>query len=284
MVEHRTLRWTNPLRFNDPFDTQTRITATNVDGERFAHAFVARYREIVFNDELPSYFRADNELHQIAALMRKAGVEDKHEAVKRFGGGARELIGGLDQHLTKFSAEIADFLQHGLVMCLTEDINNVVMWSHYAEEHKGVGFKFRVLEELDHPFLGARNVNYSRDYISMGTAEEIADHLFGVSPIDMVALCWKLVYLKHENWAYEREWRCYIPLLDRDAPADFTDFMQDARLFESVYLGCCMSDNEVQEFVELVRHHLPATPVYKARRSTANFDLQFEPIYTPEAT
>jgi len=281
MIEQKTLRWTSPLSFNDPFDTQTRIVATNLGAERFAHAFAERYREIVFNDELPAYFKADNELHRTAALMRKASGDDKHKAIKRFGGYALEMTENLDQHLAKYSGEVSSHLQHGQVICLTEDINNVVMWSHYAEDHKGVGFKFRVLDELDHPFLLARKVNYSRDYINMGTPDEIADHLFGVSVIDMVALSWELVYLKHENWAYEREWRCYWPLLDRDAPAGFTDRRQDARLFDSVYLGCSMSDNEAQKFVELVRHHLPATPVLKARKSTTNFDLQFDLIYTP---
>lgn len=281
MIEHRTLRWTNPLRFNDPFDTQTRIVAMNLDAERFAHAFAKRYREIVLNDELPTYFKTDKELHRVAALMRKASDDEKHKAVERFGGYALEMAGNLDQHLARFSAEISAHLQYGLTICLTEDINNVVMWSHYAEDHRGVGFKFRVLDELDHPFIAARKVNYSRDYISMGAAENIADHLFDVGTIDMAALCWDLVYLKHEDWGYEREWRCYLPLLDRDAPAGFMDYRQDPRLFESVYLGCCMPDNEAQEFVELVRRHLPATTVLKARKSTANFDLQFEPIYTP---
>jgi hypothetical protein len=283
MIEHKTLRWTNPLRFNDPFDTQTRIVATNAGDERFVHAFTERYREILFSEVLPAYFKSDNELHRIAALVRNAPDDAKHKAVERFRRGAPEMGENLDPILAKFSAEISSHLQHGQVFCLTEDINNVVMWSHYAEDHKGVGFKLRVLEELDHPFLVARKVNYSRDYINMGTAEDIADHLFAVKTIDMVALCWEMVILKHRDWEYEREWRCYWPLLDRDVPAGFTDYRQDARLFESIYLGCCMPDNEAQEFVQLVRHHLPATPVFKVRKSTANFDLQFDVIYSPES-
>ena len=281
MIEHKTLRWTSPLGFNDPFDTQTRIVATNGGDERFVQAFTERYREILFGEVLPAYFKSDNELHRIAAVVRNEPDGAKHEAVERFRRGALAIGENLDPILAKFSAEISSHLQHGQVFCLTEDINNVVMWSHYAEDHKGVGFKFRVLDELDHPFRVARKVNYSRHYVNMGSAQEIADHLFEVRTIDMVALCWELVHLKHADWAYEREWRCYWPLLDRDAPAGFTDYVQDASLFEAVYLGCCMSDGDAQDLVELVRHHLPATSVLKARKSTENFDLQFEPIYSP---
>src|SRR3546814_10709392 len=81
----------------------------------------------------------------------------------------------LSTSLEKFSDELAAHMQHGRTFCLTENINNVVLWSHYAEAHKGVGFKLRVLDDLVHPFLLAKPVTYSDAYFCVGDSVQMAE-------------------------------------------------------------------------------------------------------------
>ena len=54
IIEHRTIRWRTPLQFNDPFDTQTRLTA-NVDPDKYADRFMQRLDELAFAPDVPPY-------------------------------------------------------------------------------------------------------------------------------------------------------------------------------------------------------------------------------------
>jgi Protein of unknown function (DUF2971) len=278
MIEHRTIRWRTPLQFNDPFDTQTRLTAS-VDNEVYADRFVQRLGELAFSPEIPSYYDSASELHLAAMLMRRTTPADKRdEALAFMRDGALESARALTESLGGMSDGLAAHLQHGRAFCMTEKINNVVMWSHYAEEHRGVGFKFRVLDDIDHPFCIAKPVAYSDDYICIGNSIQMADHFSRAVPIDLAELAWQLVYLKHSDWRYENEWRCYWPLLDEPVGVGYIDPVQDPRLFEAVYLGCNMDEGDREEIVDHVRRHLPATEVYQARKSRFSFDLTFDRI------
>lgn len=275
VIERRSLRWRTPLQFNDPFDTQTRLTAA-VDPDEFADRFVSRVAELAFSAPRPAYFDGANKLHVMATVMGRITDEaKKKEALAVLRNSALETARTMSQSLGEFSKEVAAHMQHGRTFCMTEDINNVVMWSHYAEEHRGVGFKLRVLEDIDHPFLIAKPVEYSDEYVKVGNAIELADHFTKAHPIDLVELCWKLVYLKHIDWKYEREWRCYWPLLREPPGTGYSDYVQDPRLFEAIYLGCCMPDATAEEVIDLTRRHLPATRIFRGKKSETTFDLEF---------
>ncbi|CAN7353017.1 DUF2971 domain-containing protein [Pseudoxanthomonas sp. LjRoot143] len=278
MIKHRTIRWRTPLQFNDPFDTQTRLTA-NVDPDRFADRFVQRLGELAFSPEVPEFYDPYSTLHRLAMQTRaNTPIERRDEFLAFLRPGAIQAAHTLSETLATMSDDIAAHMQHGRTFCLTEKINNVVMWSHYAEEHKGVGFKFRVLDDIDHPFRIAKPVTYSDDYVCIGDSVQMADHFTRAAPINLTELAWKLVYVKHSDWSYEKEWRCYWPLLNEPVGTGYIDPVQDPRLFEAIYLGCNMGENDADEIVQLARLHLPDTEIFKARKSRTSFDLVFDRI------
>ena len=279
MIEHRTLKWSAPTLFNDPFDVQTRIVS-GINCDRFSDRFTELYASIVNGEHLPDYFDAARDIHRFAHYVRTNFNEhQQREAIASFRDAAWETGSHADEHLAKFSNDISANLQHGRVFCMAEEINNVVMWSHYAQEHRGVGFKFRVLDEIDHIFLAAQPIKYVDSYVNLADSEGFADHLFGVKEMDLLSLCWDLVYVKHKDWSYEREWRCYKPLLDEPAGDGLEFWNCTPELFEAVYLGCCMSEDNATQIVGLVKQHLPQTEVFRARKSTRSFDLEFDRVY-----
>lgn len=106
------------------------------------------------------------------------------------------------------------------------------MWSHYAEEHRGVVFKLRCIDEIDNTLLAARKVSYTDSFIAFPSAEHYAKHLTDERPIDLVPLCWNIAFTKHIDCAYEREWRVHIALL-REPPGDgYATYPENARIFE----------------------------------------------------
>src|SRR3546814_14189522 len=82
IIEHRTIRWRTPLQFNDPFDTQTRLTA-NVDPDKYVDRFMQRLDELAFASDVPPYYDPDNSLTQAAMVMRNTtALQQRREALE----------------------------------------------------------------------------------------------------------------------------------------------------------------------------------------------------------
>ncbi|EBA16230.1 hypothetical protein RSK20926_20930 [Roseobacter sp. SK209-2-6] len=116
--------------------------------------------------------------------------------------------------------------EHGLV-CLSRTWKSPIMWSHYADKHKGVCFAFDVNAEESF------NVTYSSERFYPGiTNENFFQH---VSENRME----ELFGTKSIEWAYEQEVRLMVPLEGKEPDCDgnfFFGFGGDLCLRE-VYLG-----------------------------------------------
>jgi Protein of unknown function (DUF2971) len=78
------------------------------------------------------------------------------------------------------------------VFCLSSKADSVVMWSHYADKHRGVCLEFRTKEE---EFSGAYRVEYSERYPSFNLADDSLAH--NLLPL----------VTKSAAWSYEHEYR-----------------------------------------------------------------------------
>lgn len=150
------------------------------------------------------------------------------------------------------------------------------MWSHYADQHRGVAFQLGCIDALDNRLLAAKRVEYTDKFIAFPSAEEYAHHLTGERPIDMVALVWKIAFTKHSDWAYEREWRVHIPLLHEKPELTLSLYDEPPEVFQALYLGCRMQRPEVQATVEVVRRCFPNMKIYRAKQSRMKYALDFE--------
>ncbi len=94
------------------------------------------------------------------------------------------------------------------ILCLTEDPLNILMWSHYAQNHTGICIGFDTGEL---PFSGAQQVIYS---------EERPKAEFDS---DSETLIERVLLTKSQHWKYEREWR----ILKRTIEADELSFYHE---------------------------------------------------------
>lgn len=99
---------------------------------------------------------------------------------------------------------------HGIVS-LTETHDNLLMWSHYAENHKGLVVELDIDENLPFELFNSYiaessdavfdKVNYRKkrsykDSISAASIRDISNHYY---------------LTKSDEWIYEKEWRYIIP-------------------------------------------------------------------------
>ena len=277
VIESKAFRWSSPEKFNDPFDHHVGFTM-DIAPETFAAFLLSSIERIVFSDTEPvapgeSVFAALTQRFrpirhrlpkdEFLADMRDACIESARRLTSQFG---------------IFNKEIYRHLIHSRVFCVCEELDNVVMWSHYADEHRGVAFQLGCIPELDNPLLIAQQVTYSESLVPFPDPNAYAKHLTGEAPIDLMPLVWQVAFTKHKNWAYEKEWRIHLPLI-REAVGDgYSIEREHPQVFQSLYLGCRMANAEATRIASLVKQHLPQMSIYQARKSSSRFGLEFEQL------
>ncbi len=111
------------------------------------------------------------------------------------------------KHITKLSEEeilslwktdhiLAEFdvLNNSSVCCLSQTNDNLLMWSHYSEGHRGVCFEFTYT--WDTRLGNPESVLYRKDY----PVHDYSDY----SSIDNESLVADSIFTKSEHWEYEQ--------------------------------------------------------------------------------
>jgi hypothetical protein len=204
-------------------------------------------------------------------MPREQVLQQIHEA-------SQESAQRMHDGISDMCATIQRFFSTNRVFCVTESCDNVVMWSHYAEEHRGVVFKLACIDEIDNTLLAAMPVRYTENFLDFPPADRYVRHLMEEEPFDMVGLCWEICRTKHSDWSYEREWRALWPLIDEPYGDGYSYFSENSRVFEAMYLGCRMAEEDKTAVVALAKRHLPEMKVFSAMRSSNSFSLDFQEI------
>ena len=142
--------------------------------------------------------------------------------------------------------------RYSAIACFSESIESILMWSHYANSHKGFALEYNFRPMLKQPIknVGLFPVVYSEERF------DISDYiawefliLLGVQAKmpDTSALI-KSALWKSSIWAYEKEWR----MID-STPRDITDDKASAILYKpvAIYYGRHISGENKRRLHEL---------------------------------
>lgn len=274
VIESKNFRWSSPAKFNDPFDHQAGFVL-NFRPDAFSQSLTSSIERVIFSNIEPSitpttlFSALTLRLRQIRhKLSRSEILRDLHKS-------SEESAALLNDSIGKLNAAVQEQMLHSRVFCVSEKFDNIVMWSHYADQHKGVVFKLRCIDEIDNTLLAARKVQYTDGFLPFTDADSYARHLTGEQPLDFAPLIWNIAYTKHIDWSYESEWRVHIPLLHEPPGDGYSVYPENARIFEAIYLGCRMESENAKRLVDLVHRWLPETEIFVGSKSTTSFALSF---------
>lgn len=106
------------------------------------------------------------------------------------------------------------------ILCFSEDWHNPVMWSHYAEKHKGLCLEFEISNEL------LAKINYSQSRLK----KEMEGLFHSQSDVRESAMD-RILTTKFAHWKYERERRVFAGLdsIDNDGYY-YADFSEQLKL------------------------------------------------------
>ncbi|WP_120366764.1 DUF2971 domain-containing protein [Acinetobacter cumulans] len=174
IINDCTLGYNNPVNFNDPYDCMHAIDLdfTTFNKEKF---------EIIADGKIKAtnWIKKKN---QIQADLKKQICKD----------------------LTK------DIRKHVAVTCFSTDPLNILMWSHYADNHKGFLVEFKFPKEYFHAsFLHLKNfplpVRYTDEFPSIKLEWDFVKSRHNSSI--WVNFSNKMLLTKAKCWGYENEFR-----------------------------------------------------------------------------
>ena len=138
------------------------------------------------------------------------------------------------------------------MLCFSKHWHNPVLWSHYADKHRGICLGF------DIDSRGAKPVTYlsQRPRLQIPPSREDAD---------------QLLYSKFVDWRYEEEWRSWIQIDERDPTTGFYFYPFDPHLqLREVIAGpiCAVPEGKINE---VLRGYDPTISPIKARLAFRSF-------------
>ena len=148
--------------------------------------------------------------------------------------------------------------------------DNILMWSHYADSHKGfcIGLNTQALDEFTKrrakefgDLIYPIKVLYTTEYPRLVPSDFDDDVKYGEI---------QLKY-KSELWSYEKEYR-YIHI----GVSDIT--FNDDGIIERIILGCEMPDKHKEEIIQTVNNQNSNINIYEARKKKDEFGLDIVEI------
>lgn len=190
---------------------------------------------------------------------------------------SEERVEQVEHYKEKYRAEIGKYgvlslssnmeINQLLTVSMPEKIDprtNILMWSHYADSHKGFVIEFRP-DFIDGIKLEQVEYCANRNYL---TFEDIDKNRFD-----------RIFFKKSSEWKYEQEYRAVLPL-------DNASEIQDGKIhlykinkasINSITFGCAMNNEEKRVIIDLVKNDLGLqdSKLKHARLDVDGFFLDF---------
>lgn len=278
VLKNRTIRYSSPLRFNDPFDVQSGLHF-DFDLETFPekvldriieYATAARTPEVDINDPWGKLVLLCRDQYSKNGLPKDRWQE-------RLAPSFLSLTQEIRGTQAKVQRHWVEMLPAMRVLCVSEERDNLLMWAHYAKDHTGVVFELLSLPEYDNPLSVARRVEYVEQPPPFFTEEEWLADMLAIKPIDVKQLARRYVYYKSEHWRYEKEWRVWYPLIPAP-PAEYIDTPLSDVEFPALYIGCKAKEPFVEETVQLARSAFPAVKIFRAKSRRDAYSLEYTEV------
>ena len=229
------LYFSSPEGFNDPFDNSIPI----------------RYDKLTDKQHLDGYFKYLTQHRPDLSRAEKRKIARERVNYINTPKGYAEVIES--QRRSRNSAGI---------FSLTKYKNNLLMWSHYGNNHRGfcIGFYTKGLtskEKWPTPFL---KVKYEKEYPNIQYSDPSNERII------------RSIVTKSKDWKYEKEYRS---IWINSANTEFS--IQDTDIAE-VILGCKMDNTYKEEIKAALKKKRIKIPVFQAKMKKQEFGLDFEEI------
>lgn len=231
IIQRNRVYLASPDDFNDPFDCKVPI--------RF---------EATKNELMDKWLRAarmmepNTPLKQLRQRVKHVFNDPNYHKVMR-----QYMVKRQREHVTNFG-----------IFCMAEKCDNILMWSHYSDSHRGLCLEFdtSLLAEYE-----PRRINYSDNYPKL--------NYFKSSDEDLDI---GLIFSKSSAWAYENEWRiCLSEVKER-----FLEFQEE--FLTGIVFGCECANKTYDHYIRLCKGRKKQIKFRKAFKRPGAFALELRDV------
>lgn len=242
VLAHNEIQFSSPAWFNDPFDCRVQ-PLLEADREKKKCWLELRYLPRIF-PTLTEHQRAE----KLAELLPEVDDIAKN---------------ALKNMLEK------DVPDSG-VLCFCESATEILLWSHYAESHRGICLKFR--ENCGFPAnnwairdgIRPLKVIYSESYPT--------ETFFAADWEEWMRMMTACLLTKSKCWSYESEWRVIESPPNEGSAHGWHKLDPDS--LAGVIFGCEIDCKDEREVRAWHRAGGARVPLYRAKKKSRKFDLE----------
>jgi hypothetical protein len=231
-LSNNQLWFSNPQKFNDPFDCQFSIKSgfTKKDHENFIDHYI------------------------------KYGILDR--AKREFY--IRNMISQPDQIKKIVNRNIEKVIIKLGICCFSERNDDILMWSHYSDNHTGMCMKFDVLDDIAFFFAGDSSkptkavgrLIYQQDYSQLNAKQILKEkQIVRVIP-----------FTKFLDWKHEKEIRIIAP---QSGPIKV-----NKNALKEIIFGLKIRPRDKNRIIKSIKYN--DVKFYDAVKSDTEFKLKFE--------
>lgn len=282
IIDNCTLRFGRPSEMNDPFDLY--IT------DLFEHDFKKQQKLIVrqvFDDlrHRPDFVARLTgtdlvEVHEIRKLILDSPEDKLDHIIHMFNDIIDTEASPFDppKELEDQRQQTIHYFKNSAIFCASARNNNLLMWSHYADQHRGVVLGFKPDQVRDSFLTALEPVIYSAERPRFyKPIEALHDEDSTLTPEVLASVRQKLALSKSLEWSYEEEYRVFIPgYFSHGENEKFLQFYSEELV--EIYFGC-RATQQTKDFLSTIALRLNANVrLFEAVLDKTSYLLNFKEL------
>lgn len=280
VLDNLKIRFTQPSALNDPFESLPMIERIMEENDFYKllndHVGENELRKTIkdtIRHELRPYERVMNLDFSLSEEFIDEVMNNFEDITQPF---IREALNpeNLDESYSqnfkkRFSTTFG-------ILSLTQNPDNLLMWSHYSDSHRGFLIEFKEGANFFDQQISDVDTIRKLKKVRYVTERPQIESLFDPQKVDqddyMEELMSQFFYIKSERWEYEMEMRMILPLENSDETFELPNgekvhlFSIPPNLIKSVVLGSQMPERTEEKLFEILkRGHFDHIDIYRAK-------------------
>ena len=241
IIRENELYFSSPLGFNDPFEGRVfpDFNGTEAQHRKFYEAVLlsAGFSGAQLQDKIEEYVKK-----QLLMDAKKAHIFSENTTTR--------------------------IMERISTLCFSEKRDDILEWSHYGDEHKGICLEFST-SDLSSYLSKLRKVVYSNSYPQL--------MMFSDPNEEKIK---KFILTKSDHWTYESEWRVFEVMGDgfTRRPGAY-EFPPDS--LTGIIFGCRIPPSERTKVISWLAGRSSMPKLYQAVVKYRDFGLDIVP-YSPD--
>jgi len=263
ILKNKKIRWNSPLNFDDIFELNHSL-GMDFEESKAVDIIAQKLAKVIYDDKI--------QLHETGLknpkfeYMRKHLRKDSYpidqfiETIKPV---AKETISIVKNIIETERQRWTNDIKNYRILCFAEFNDSDLLWKRYAENHSGIVFQWKPINEIDSPLFEARPVTYSDDIPEIATFDHFVDAAIGLKPLPGTEEFIALVTAKTLSWSGENEWRIVSTKRIYDS-GEYEDVPFYPLEITSIYLGMNINSKDKKDIIELTGENFSHANIFQA--------------------